>query len=93
MVQVLTHLLRGGHHVFLCDPVLQLLHLSAQQEVMVGVVQFIPAVLCQLPQTCVLLIYLALTPDDLLTGKIHTQKKFSKVLFVMPTILITSNYK
>lgn len=66
MVQVLTHLLRGRHHISLCDPVLQVLHLSAQQEVMVGVVQFLPAVLCQLLQACVLLIYLALPPYDLL---------------------------
>lgn len=66
MVQVLSHLLRGRHNVFLCNPVFQVLHLSAQQEVMVGVVQFLPAVLCQLLQACVLLIYLTLPPYDLL---------------------------
>lgn len=68
MVQVLAHLLRGGHHVSLCDPVLQVLHLSAQQEVVVSVVQLLPAVLRQLLQPCVLLIHLSLSPDDLLTS-------------------------
>lgn len=68
MVQVLAHLLRGGHHVSLCDPVFQVLHLSAQQEVLVGVVQLPPAVLRQLPQPSVLLIHLALSPDNLLTA-------------------------
>lgn len=68
MIHVLAHLLRGGHHISLCDPVLQVLHLSAQQEVVVAVIQLLPAVLCQLLQPCVLLIHLALSPDDLLTA-------------------------
>ncbi len=76
MVQVLTHLLRGGHHVSLCDPVLQVLHLSAQQEVVVGVVELLPAVLRQLPQPCILLIHLTLSPDDLLTaGRVAKMRK------------------
>lgn len=68
MVQVLAHLLRGSRRVSLCDPVFQVLHLSAQQEVVVGVVQLLPAVLGQLLQPGVLLIYLSLTPDDLLAA-------------------------
>ena len=69
MVQVLAHLLRGGHHVSLGDPLLQLLHLSAQQEVLEGVVQLRRAVLRQLLQPGVLLIHLALPPDDLLAAE------------------------
>lgn len=68
MVQVLPHLLRGGHYISCCNPVLQLLHFSAQLEVVVGVVQLFPAVLCQLFQPCILLIHLTLSPDDLLTA-------------------------
>lgn len=45
MVQVLAHLLRGGHHISLCNQVFQILHLSAKQEVVVGVVQLLPAIL------------------------------------------------
>lgn len=74
VVQVLTHLLRGGHHISLCDPLLQVLHLSAQQEVVVGVVQLLPAVLRQLLQACVLLIYLTLSPDDLLAADRRKKK-------------------
>ena len=69
MVQVLAHLLGGGHHVSLGDPLLQLLHLPAQQEVLEGVVQLLRAVLRQLLQPGVLLIHLALPPDDLLAAE------------------------
>lgn len=68
MVQVLAHLLRRGHHVPLCDPLLQLLHLSAEQEVVVGVVQLLPAVLGELLEPGILLVHLALPPDDLLAA-------------------------
>lgn len=68
VVQVLAHLLRRGHHVPLGDPLLQFGHLSAEQEVVVGVVQLLPAVLGQLPQPGVLLVHLALPPDDLLAA-------------------------
>lgn len=66
LVQVLSHLLGGRHHVPLCDPVLQVLHLSAQEEVLVGVVQLLPAVLGQFLQTSVLFVHLSLSPDDAL---------------------------
>lgn len=68
LVQVLAHLLGRGHHVPLGDPLLQVGHLSAEQEVVVGVVQLLPAVLGQLPQPGVLLVHLALPPDDLLAA-------------------------
>lgn len=45
MVKVLAHLLRGGHHISFCNPVFQILHLSAKQEVVVGVVQLLPTIL------------------------------------------------
>lgn len=69
MVQVLAHLLRGSHHVSLCDPVFQILDLSAQQVVVVGVVKLLPAIFRQLLQPSILLIYLTLSPDDLLTAE------------------------
>lgn len=68
VVQVLAHLLRGSHHISLCDPVFQVLRLSAKQEVVVGVVQLLPAILRQLLQPCILFVHLALSPDDLLTA-------------------------
>ena len=69
VIHVLAHLLGGGHHVSLRDPVLQVLHLSAQQEVVVGVIQLPAAVLRQLPQPGVLLIHPALTPDDAIAAE------------------------
>lgn len=68
VVQVLAHLLGRGHQVPLGDPLLQVGHLSAEQEVVVGVVQLLPALLGLVPQLRVLLVYLALPPDDLLAA-------------------------
>lgn len=73
MVEVLSHFLGGGDNVTLGDPLHQVLHLAAEQEVVVGVVQLLPAVLGQLLQARILLVHLTLSADDRLAADRNIQ--------------------
>ena len=66
MLKVLAELRGAGHHLFLSDPVLELVHLAAQLVQPVLLLQAHPALLAQLLEGHVQAVHLRLPPADLL---------------------------